>query len=139
MTRRAMEMPGRWKAGKTKSMISTFPSALRKRPWKSGKPKPGFPLSHTRFAITTTVSFFKTRRGGRSFCCSNRLPKAEFSGSSTIGNRCQFQAHVVLESNLDFRLIFGLENACHFDHHFESGSSCEWLSVGYPFRSLNLI
>ena len=47
-----------------------------------------------------------------------------FSGSSTIGNENPFQAHSVLETSSDFRLILRLENAVgaaagmdYFDSH----------------------
>jgi hypothetical protein len=68
----------------------------RQRAWESGKPKPGFPLSHNAlreydygFAIT------KSRR--EEDLQKQSISQREFSGSSTIGNRCRFQAHVVLE------------------------------------------
>ena len=67
-----MEMPGRWKVWKTKNRfptlptgpwksripreISTFPTAPACAGWKSGKPKPGFPLFHAAHATTTTRS-----------------------------------------------------------------------------------
>lgn len=38
-------------------------------------------------------------------------PLARLPGSPRIGNETHFQAHLVLESNIDLRLTFGLENA----------------------------
>jgi len=40
-----------------------------------------------------------------------RREPTPISGSSTIGMKRRFQAHLVLETNADFRLIFRLENA----------------------------
>ena len=42
---------------------------------------------------------------------SGGTPTATISGSSRIGMQAPFQAHLALESILDFRLISGLENA----------------------------
>ena len=39
-------------------------------------------------------------------------PQTPLSGSPRIGIKTRFQAHSPLESNIDFRLTFGLENAC---------------------------
>jgi hypothetical protein len=41
------------------------------------------------------------------------IPQFRISGSPRIGNETHFQAHSALESNIDFRLTFGLENASH--------------------------
>src|SRR5579859_6375600 len=38
-----------------------IPTAQASRAWKSGKPKSGFPLSHTRPATMTTVHFKKSK------------------------------------------------------------------------------
>src|ERR1035437_1216162 len=45
----------------------------------------------------------------------SHFPASPFSGSRRIGIELPFQAHGVLESILDFRLIYGLENAV--PHH----------------------
>jgi hypothetical protein len=45
----------------------------------------------------------KTKKGA--------ILQQSISGSSRIGIKVRFQAHPALESNLDFRLISGLENA----------------------------
>jgi hypothetical protein len=37
--------------------------------------------------------------------------RSRFSGSPRIGIKTRSQAHSPLESNIDFRLTFGLENA----------------------------
>src|ERR1039457_2725998 len=42
---------------------------------------------------------------------STQVVSSSISGSSTIGNESPFQAHSVLESSSDFRLILRLENA----------------------------
>ena len=101
-----------------------IPTAQAGRAWKSGKPKSGFPLSHTRPATMTIP--FKTskskpnlaasggqrtnqrRRGSRRKMSS---PYARLPGSPRTGNETHFQAHSALEINIDFRLTFGLENA----------------------------
>src|SRR5207249_7852902 len=103
---------------------SHIPTAQAGRASKSGKPKSGFPLSHTRPATMTIP--FKTskskpnlaasggqrtnqrRRGSRRKMSS---PYARLPGSPRTGNETHFQAHSALEINIDFRLTFGLENA----------------------------
>ena len=104
-----------------------IPTAPAGRAWKSGKPNPGFPLSHTRPATMTTIPFPEPkpkpepnpaafggprtspkRRASRSTVPSAR---SRFQGSPRIGNETRFQAHYALETNIDFRLIYGLENA----------------------------
>src|SRR2546430_16028347 len=110
-------MPGPWRD-------SHIPTAQAGRAWKSGKPKSGFPLPHTRPATMTIP--FKTskskptlaasggqrtnqrRRGSRRKMSS---PYARLPGSPRTGNETHFQAHSALEINIDFRLTFGLENA----------------------------
>ncbi|MGH9447108.1 MAG: hypothetical protein ACRD3O_15440 [Terriglobia bacterium] len=72
------------------------PTAWLRPGWESGKPKPGFPLSHAGLATTTLVSSLKTKKGNR---LHNRLPIPGF------------QDHSVLETDLVFRIILGLENA----------------------------
>ena len=107
-----------------------IPTAQAGRAWKSGKPKSGFPLSHTRPATMTIP--FKTskskpnlaasggqrtnqrRRGSRRKMSS---PYARLPGSPRTGNETHFQAHSALEINIDFRLTFGLENARCQNHH----------------------
>ena len=106
-----------------------IPTAQEGRAWKSGKPKSGFPLSHTRPATMTTISFPKIKVKIKSKTKLRRRrrlkdnPKKEsitqqsadfvlrFSGSPRIGIKTRSQAHSALESNIDFRLTFGLENA----------------------------
>ena len=102
-----------------------IPTAQAGRAWKSGKPKSGFPLSHTRPATMTTIPFKTSkskpnlaasggqrtnqrRRGSRRKMSS---PYARLPGSPRTGNETHFQAHSALEINIDFRLTFGLENA----------------------------
>ena len=132
-----MEMPGLWKAWKAKSRlptlstsplgisptageIPTFPQRRRRRRWKSGKPKAGFPLSHRPEDILGKPT--KSQGGRASPPARQRRPNinerrlvpatwtSPFSGSRRIGIELPFQAHGVLESILDFRLICGLEN-----------------------------
>jgi hypothetical protein len=110
-----------------------IPTAQAGRAWKSGKPKPGFPLSHTRPATMTTIHFGKSKsksksksnpkpispppaarkqaKKGEHHAAECRLQATDFSGSPRTGIKTRFQAHSALESNIDFRLTFGLENA----------------------------
>jgi hypothetical protein len=106
-----------------------IPTAPAGRAWKSGKPKSGFPLSHTQPATMTTVHFKKSKSkskakptlaasGGKRTtqkrrASHSRVPtsRSRFSGSPRIGIKTRSQAHSALESNIDFRLTFGLENA----------------------------
>ena len=134
-------MPGRWKEWKTKRQVFHsshcpleisptprdfhIPTAQAGRAWKSGKPKSGFPLSPTRPATMTTIPF-KTSKSKPNLAASGgqkrnqrrrasrrkvSSPYARFPGSPRIGNESPFQAHSALETNIDFRLTFGLENA----------------------------
>jgi hypothetical protein len=147
-----VEMPGLWKAWKAKSRlptlstspleispktgeISTFPQRRRRGPWKSGKPKAGFPLSHRPdFSFSKNT---KTKARGRAVArpranaggAARRLQKPKkgesaqpaISGSSRIGMKLLFQARLALESFLDFRLISGLENAGgRYQHHWSA-------------------
>src|SRR6185503_5012522 len=75
-----------------------IPTARASRPWESGKPKPGFPLSHRR------------SRRRPLFSLSNRKTK---KGSRPPSGRLilTFQDHAVLETGFGFRIILGLENA----------------------------
>ncbi len=106
-----------------------IPTAQAGRAWKSGKPKSGFPLSHPRPATMTTIHFRKSKsesnpkpispppaarkqaKKGEHHAAECRLHAPDFSGSPRIGIKTRFQAHSALESNIDFRLTFGLENA----------------------------
>src|SRR5206468_7825690 len=102
-----------------------IPTAQAGRAWKSGKPKSGFPLSHTRPATMTTIPF-KTSKSKPNLAASGgqrtnqkkrasrrkmTSPYARLPGSPRTGNETHFQAHSALEINIDFRLTFGLENA----------------------------
>jgi hypothetical protein len=104
-----------------------IPTAQAGRAWKSGKPKSGFPLSHTRPATMTIVHFKKSKSKSKSNLAASggkrttskrrasrsRVPNScsRFSGSPRIGIKTRSQAHSALESNIHFRLTFGLENA----------------------------
>jgi hypothetical protein len=104
-----------------------IPTAQAGRAWKSGKPKSGFPLSHTRPATMTTIHFRKSKANAKPNLAASggqknnpkrraspgRAPtsSSQFSGSPRIGIKADSQAHSALESNIDFRLTFGLENA----------------------------
>jgi len=74
-----------------KARDSHIPTARRRPGWKSGKPQPGFPLSHAGRAMTATVYLFsepKTKKGGRPL----------------RGLLITFQDHAVLETGPDFRI-----------------------------------
>jgi hypothetical protein len=106
-----------------------IPTAQASRAWKSGKPKSGFPLSHTRPATMTIIHFQKskskpkakpnlaasggerTSQKGEYHAAKVPTSTSRFSGSPRIGINTTSQAHSALESNIDFRLTFGLENA----------------------------
>jgi hypothetical protein len=104
-----------------------IPTAQAGRAWESGKPKSGFPLSHTRPATMTTIHFRKSKANAKPNLAASggqrttqkrraspgRVPtsSSQFSGSPRIGIKARSQAHSALESNIDFRLTFGLENA----------------------------
>jgi hypothetical protein len=77
---------------------SHIPTAQLRPGWESGKPEAGFPLSHTGLATTIIVEFSKpkTEERNRPLC-----------GLLTL----IFQDHSVLETEPDFRIILGLENA----------------------------
>src|SRR5713101_618175 len=78
---------------------SHIPTARLRPGWKSGKPKPGFPLSHAGLATTSSVPLFqnpKPRKG-------SRPPR----GLLFI----IFQDHSVLETEPNFRIILRLEYA----------------------------
>jgi hypothetical protein len=74
---------------------------------------PFFPTRQTNTtARTLRVLAAPNRYGMKGACCGTDatiiLPR---SGSSRIGTKLLAQAHAALESNADFRLISGLENA----------------------------
>ena len=96
-----------------------IPTAQAGRAWKSGKPKSGFPLSHTRPATMTTI-LFKTSKSKPNLAASggqrtnqkkesftpqsvisvrptSRLTshwkRNPLSGSFRVGNKYRFQAH----------------------------------------------
>jgi hypothetical protein len=77
-----------------------IPTAQASTAWKSGKPKTGFPLSHTVPATTTTVSL-----------SPNPNPKERKSAAARPLHPPNFQDHLVLESKPGFRIILGLEYA----------------------------
>src|ERR1022692_5325826 len=77
---------------------SHIPTAWHRPGWKSGKPKPGFPLSHAGLATTTTA-------------CLNFEPKTKKGDRPLRGRPLTFQDHLVLETEPDFRIILRLENA----------------------------
>ena len=104
-----------------------IPTAPAGRAWKSGNPKSGFPLSQTRPAPMTTIHFKKSKANAKPNLAASggqrttpkrraspgRVPtsSSQFSGSPRIGIKTRSQAHSALESNIHFRLTFGLENA----------------------------
>jgi hypothetical protein len=103
---------------KTKNRFSTFPPpsslSLKKkttargglRPPRAGcRPRAGLLVQKTPNKRQTNA---KQRRNSRQ---QSVVHERAVSGSSTIRNTIRFQAHLVLETNSDFRLIFGLENA----------------------------
>jgi hypothetical protein len=80
-----------------------IPTASACAGWKSGKPKPGFPLFHAAHATTTTglSSNFKNQER-KSAAARPPLP--------------DFHDHLVLETNPRFMIILGLENALQGRH-----------------------
>ena len=98
---------------KTKTSRSVAPSCL---------PLVGPETGHTNHIPVTEIRM----SDNCSMCTAGRGPRfnrkentrtehtvvsGSFSGSSTIGNGNPFQAHCVLETSFDFRLILRLENA----------------------------
>jgi hypothetical protein len=83
-----------------------IPTAWHRPGWKSGKPKPGFPLSHAGLATTTTV-------------CLYSEPKTKKGDRPLRGLLLTFQDHLVLETEPDFRIILRLENAQGVEERFE--------------------
>jgi hypothetical protein len=86
-----------------KERDSHIPTAWHRPGWKSGKPKPGFPLSHAGLATTTTA-------------CLNLEPKTKKGDRPLRGRPLTFQDHLVLETESDFRIILRLENAVKPSH-----------------------
>src|SRR5437667_3446049 len=112
----------------TAGEIPTFPQRRRRGRWKSGKPKTGFPRSHRPDSSLSKPKQKPKPNGGLRPQRPKRLKEKPMkgdivaagysshtevatSGSLRIGMNRLFQAHLALESNLDFRLISGLENA----------------------------
>src|SRR5437588_9056031 len=87
-------MPRLWKAWKAKGRLPTFPP-------------PRIPLSQNKEPTTAGASPRQNQRKETSGSIHQDL----LSGSSRVGMKSRFQAHLALESILDFRLISGLENA----------------------------
>jgi hypothetical protein len=124
---------GGWKSGKPKTGFPLFhrhESSFSKQ--KTQKPRTGFaPTSQgaSRLAIGpqsravagSLASFGRWRPTDQSHERRHHAA-APFSGSPRIGIEEPFQAHLVLDSILDFRLICGLENA----PHREVGSGSVW-------------
>jgi len=73
-------------------------TALACTAWKSGKPKTGFPLSHSAHATTTTVSSFEAKNQRKEV---GRCAASSFS----------YSALPLVERNPVFMLILQLENA----------------------------
>src|ERR1035437_9547899 len=110
-----MEMPGPWKAWKSKSSFSPLSTALGNLAkgarfphshslacpgWESGKPKSGFPLSHAGHATTTAVCLFsepKTKKGDRP---ASRPPQSRFSGFTLDWKR-----NSVSGSSFDWKML----------------------------------
>jgi hypothetical protein len=85
-----------------------IPTAQAGRAWKSGKPKSGFPLSHTRPATMTTVHFKKSKSKANLAASGGKKnnPKKESHHAAECRLRAlDFQAHPALESRLVLRLI----------------------------------
>ena len=130
-----MEMPGLWKAWKAKSRlptlstspleisptpgeIPTFPQRRRRRRWKSGKPKAGFPLSHRPEDILGKPT--KSQGGRASPCARQTLSTTTKGDLSRQPGRRHFQAHAALESNCRFRLM------AYWNQFSISGSFVDW-------------
>jgi len=77
-----------------------IPTAQACAGWKSGKPQTGFPLSHAAQATTIPVPFSPKAQNQERKSAAARPPHPD-----------PFQAHLVLETLLRFRIILGLENA----------------------------
>ena len=88
-------------------------------PWKS--PTARFPHSHSAGGLYLSLithgspfgrptDYWTTTKGGMT-PAEETAKRDSFSGSCCTGNEHLVQAHLALESNSDFRLISGLENA----------------------------
>ena len=129
-----MEMTGLWKVWKTKNRfptlptspleispkggeIPTFPQRRRRGPWKSGKPKAGFPLSHRHDS-----SLFRTKKQRRLGCAqrSNRLRPTGARAQLEPTKKEHSAAINGTEHDHDFRLI------PHWNHFSVSGSFMDW-------------
>jgi hypothetical protein len=75
-----------------------IPTAPARTAWKSGKPKPGFPLSQPARAMTMTVPLSKPRKPTK-------------GGRPLRGLRHSPIPRSLRSSGADFMLIFQLENA----------------------------
>ena len=134
-------MPGLWKAWKAKSRlptlstsplgisptageIPTFPQRRRRRRWKSGKPKAGFPLSHRPEDILGKPT--KSQGGRASPCARQTLSTTTKGDLSRQPGRRHFQAHAALESNCRFRLM------AYWNQFSISGSFVDWNMLRYP-------
>src|SRR5271157_3761010 len=94
----------------TAGEIPTFPQRRRRRRMEKWKTKSRFPtFPPPRFLSQKD----KPRRRSEKPTKGDIAQHCRFSGSPRIGIEEPFQAHPVLESILDFRLISGLENAAH--------------------------
>src|ERR1035437_2518743 len=111
-----MEMPGPWKAWKSKSSFSPLSTA----PWESRQrreiptfPQPGI-APDGKVENQNQVSHFPTRgmrRRPRFVCFQNQKPRKEIGPLRGLLNHV-FQDHARLETELCFRIILRLENAC---------------------------
>src|ERR1039458_6382526 len=109
-----------------KARDSHIPTAWHRPGWKSGKPRPGFPLSHAGLATTTTA-------------CLNLEPKTKKGDRPLRGRPLTLQDHLVLETEPDFRIILGLENAwippCRFLAPCEGGGKKKIFNTTKILRS----
>jgi hypothetical protein len=72
------------------------------------------PGKETRMSDSCSIWHRRQRSGTQQkgeYSSKQTVVSGRFSGSLTIGNENPFQAHFVLESSSDFRLILRLENA----------------------------
>ena len=88
-----------------------IPTAQAGRAWESGKPKSGFPLSHTRPATMTTIHFKKSKSKSRA--------KPNFAASGGPKNNPKKES--ITQQSADFVLpMFRLTS--HWKRHLLSGS-----------------
>src|SRR5437763_6743160 len=110
------------------SHIPTAPTTRAMEKWKTKSrfptfPPPRIPLSQNKEPTTAGASPRQNQRKETSGSIHQDL----LSGSSRVGMKSRFQAHLALESILDFRLISGLENArtdCGADDEFICPGKC---------------